>query len=108
MRFGNGIWFQDRFYALSVEGTLAVVEEDVNFDLRITKLGKERVVPDSDVAATPGFRECLVESEGKVVLVFLCSTRSMETVDHVEVYRLELKELAWVKARSSVVSGLQC
>ncbi|CAL1374433.1 unnamed protein product [Linum trigynum] len=101
MRFSNGIWFQDRFYALSVEGTLAVVEEDVNSDLRITKLGKQRAVPDSDLAATRRrFRECLVESEGKVVLVFLCSTRSTETVDHVEVYRLELKELAWVRARS--------
>ncbi|CAI0471638.1 unnamed protein product [Linum tenue] len=75
--------------------------EDVNSDLRITKLGKQRAVPDSDLAATRRrFKECLVESEGKVVLVFLCSTRSMETVDHVEVYRLELKELAWVRARS--------
>ncbi|CAI0411471.1 unnamed protein product [Linum tenue] len=101
MRFSNGIWFQDRFYALSVEGTLAVVEEDVNSDLlRITKFGKQRAVPDSDLAATRRFRECLVESEGKVVLVFLGSARSMETVDHVEVFRLELKELAWVRARS--------
>ncbi|KAF2320589.1 hypothetical protein GH714_028726 [Hevea brasiliensis] len=44
LRFTNGIWFKDKFYALSLHGTLAVIE-DIGSDLRITALGKKRAVP---------------------------------------------------------------
>ena len=66
----NVIGFEDRFYALSSQGTLAVVEE-VGIGtgrFEITALGKTRAAPS---VPSKGFRECLVESDGEILLVFL-------------------------------------
>ncbi|KAJ4832459.1 hypothetical protein Tsubulata_016005 [Turnera subulata] len=64
MEFTNGIWFKDKFYALSLQGSLAVVEDaGLDKDLQITTLGKKRVVPS---VPSRQFRECLVESNGEL------------------------------------------
>ncbi|EEF44099.1 conserved hypothetical protein [Ricinus communis] len=62
LRFTNGIWFKEKLFALSLQGTLAVIEEDIDSDVRITALSKKRAVPS---VSSMHFRECLIESEGK-------------------------------------------
>ncbi|KAF2320590.1 hypothetical protein GH714_028728 [Hevea brasiliensis] len=96
LRFTNGIWFKDKFYALSLHGTLAVIE-DIDSDIRITAFGKKRAVPS---VSSMHFRECLIESEGKILLVFLISRKSIKVVDEVEVYQLDTAKLTWIKKES--------
>ncbi|KAJ9159228.1 hypothetical protein P3X46_024748 [Hevea brasiliensis] len=96
LRFTNGIWFKDKFYALSLHGTLAVIE-DTDSDIRITALGKKRAVPS---VSSMHLRECLIESEGKILLVFLISRKSIKVVDDVEVYQLDTAKLTWIKKES--------
>ncbi|OAY39442.1 hypothetical protein MANES_10G095400v8 [Manihot esculenta] len=93
LQFTNGIWYKEKFYALSLQGTLTVIE-DIDSDLRITALGKKRAVPS---VSSMHFRECLMESEGKILLVFLISRKSIKVVDCVEVYQLDTAKLTWVK-----------
>ncbi|XP_037492475.1 uncharacterized protein LOC119369801 [Jatropha curcas] len=93
LKFSNGIWFKEKFYALSLQGTLAVIEE-IDCDLRITAVGKKRAAPS---VSCMHFKECLVESEGKLLLIFLISKNSIKTVDFVEVYELNTDKLAWIK-----------
>ncbi|CAN0921203.1 hypothetical protein LINGRAHAP2_LOCUS32466 [Linum grandiflorum] len=101
MKFSNGIWFRRKFYALSLEGTLAVMEE-VDSDVKITEVGKKRAVPDS----TLKYRECLVESEGRILLVFLVfSRKTEERVEEVQVYRLDIEKLVWVRIRKRSCLG---
>ncbi|WCJ18190.1 hypothetical protein M5689_000562 [Euphorbia peplus] len=57
LRFSNGIWFEEKFYALSLQGTLVVIE-DIDYDVRITAIGK-RVVPS---IPSMHYRECMIES----------------------------------------------
>lgn len=38
--FTNGIWFKEKYYALSLQGTLAVIE-DMDSDVGIIALGKK-------------------------------------------------------------------
>ncbi|CAN1189112.1 hypothetical protein LINPERHAP2_LOCUS39711 [Linum perenne] len=108
MKLSNGIWFRGKFYALSLEGTLAVMEE-VGSDFRITKLGKKRAVPDS---IGMKFRECLVESEGGILLVFLVWRKTGKIVEEVQVYRLDMEKLVWVRVKSldgaAVFVGCDC
>jgi hypothetical protein len=44
MQFTNAIGFRRKFYALSLQGTLAMME-DIDSVLKITYLGKRRAAP---------------------------------------------------------------
>lgn len=44
MQFTNAIGFRGKFYALTLQGTLAVVEEDDSHQ-KITSLGTKRAIP---------------------------------------------------------------
>lgn len=89
MRFTNAIGYKGKFYALSLQGTLAVIE-----DARITALGTKRAAP---TVHSRHFKECLLESDGEILLVFLISKKSVNIVDDVEVFRLDIGTLSWIK-----------
>ncbi|KAG8368581.1 hypothetical protein BUALT_Bualt15G0060400 [Buddleja alternifolia] len=96
MQFTNAIGFEGKFYALSLQGSLVVIE-DIDSCFRITGIGGTRVVPDK---ASRQFREYLVESNGEILLVFLASRKSIGLVEDVEVYRLDIGKLLWEKMDS--------
>ncbi|KAJ6716407.1 hypothetical protein OIU74_009020 [Salix koriyanagi] len=108
MRFTNAIGFKGKFYALSLQGTLAVIE-NIDSDLRITALGKKRAIPS---VSSSHFREFMVESGEEVLLVFLICKTSSSIVDAVEVYRLETDKLRWIEMDSlgdrALFSGSNC
>ncbi|XP_058215457.1 uncharacterized protein LOC131326624 [Rhododendron vialii] len=94
IQFTHAIGFNRKFYALSLQGTLAVIEE-IDSRLRINGLSKSRAVPS---VPSMHFKEYLVESNGEILLVFLIvSRKSIRSVDNVEVYRLRFDTLSWVK-----------
>ncbi|GMN58320.1 hypothetical protein TIFTF001_027421 [Ficus carica] len=97
MRFTNVIGFKGNFYALSSQGTLAVIEEVGHHRFEITALGKTRAVPS---VSCRRFVECLIESDGEILLVFLVSRKAVDAVDHVEVFQLICDDLLWTKIRS--------
>ncbi|KAL0361003.1 UNVERIFIED_CONTAM: hypothetical protein Sradi_3784800 [Sesamum radiatum] len=96
MQFSNAIGFQGKFYALSLQGTLAVIE-DIDSRFRITAIGGSRAVPSK---LSRQFREYLVESCGEILLVFLISRKSIDHVENVEVFRLDIPKLSWVKVEN--------
>ncbi|KAJ8768893.1 hypothetical protein K2173_023888 [Erythroxylum novogranatense] len=96
MRFTNAIGFRGKFYALSLQGTLAVIEV-IDSHPRITALSKKRAAPS---VSSKHFRECFAESNGEILLAFLISRKSMNIVDGVEVYRLDIRNLTWIKVES--------
>ncbi|KAL0352095.1 UNVERIFIED_CONTAM: hypothetical protein Scaly_1598200 [Sesamum calycinum] len=96
MQFINAIGFQGKFYALSLQGSLAVIE-DVDSRFRITAIGDSRAVPSK---MSRQFREYLVESGGEILLVFLLSRKSIDHVEDVEVFRLDIPKLSWVKVEN--------
>ncbi|XP_042506448.1 uncharacterized protein LOC122082750 [Macadamia integrifolia] len=102
-KFTNAIEFEGKFYALSLQGTLAVIDvfEDPQQKLRAKMSiipGVKRVIPSS---SSKGFREYLVVSDGEILVVFLVSMRLMNVVDDVEVFRLDLtKKRGWIKIES--------
>ncbi|KAJ6310310.1 hypothetical protein OIU76_015107 [Salix suchowensis] len=108
MRFTNAIGFKGKFYALSLQGTLAVIE-NIDSHLRITALGKKRAIPS---VSSSHFREFMVESGEEVLLVFLICKTSSSIVDAVEVYRLDTDKLRWIKMESlgdrALFSGSNC
>ncbi|KAF7142655.1 hypothetical protein RHSIM_Rhsim05G0099400 [Rhododendron simsii] len=94
IQFTHTIGFNGKFYALSLQGTVAVIEE-TDYRLRILGLSKSRAVPS---APPMRFKEYLVESNGEILLVFLIvSRKSIRSVDNLEVYRLQFDTLSWVK-----------
>ncbi|CAI9764466.1 unnamed protein product [Fraxinus pennsylvanica] len=96
MQFTNAIGFQGKFYALSLQGSLAVIE-DIDSCFQITATGANRAVPS---VVSRQFREYLLESNGEIFLVFLISRKSINAVDDVEVFRLDICKLLWVKVES--------
>ncbi|KAJ0010999.1 hypothetical protein Pint_33485 [Pistacia integerrima] len=86
MQFTNAIGHKGKFYALSLQGTLAVIE-DINSHLRITALGRKPALPS---VSSRHFRECILESNGEILLVFLISCNSINIVDDVEVFQLDI------------------
>ncbi|XVE93586.1 hypothetical protein REPUB_Repub01dG0207500 [Reevesia pubescens] len=96
MTFTNAIGFNERFYVLSLQGTLAEINATESYP-RITALSSERAVPS---VLPKHFREYLLESEGNVLLVFLISRKSIKVVDDVEVFQLNTAKLSWVKMAS--------
>ncbi|CAN1332573.1 hypothetical protein LINPERPRIM_LOCUS35765 [Linum perenne] len=99
MSLCNGVWLRRKLYALSLQGSVVVIEEDNSGDgFRIGEVGKNgRAVPRVPFKQ---FSECLVESGGEIVLVFLIFRRSTEKVDGVEVYSLDVGTLEWVPRQS--------
>lgn len=106
MLFTNAVGFRDKFYALSLQGALAVIEEEIiannsndsQIRFRITALGKNRAVPSS---SSRRLVEYLIESDGEILLAFLISRTKKSDFDDVEVYRLDFgRELYWVKMES--------
>lgn len=95
MQFSSVIGVKGKFYALSLQGTLAVIE-DIDSQLRVTALSKSRAVPS---VTSRHFREYLVESKGEILLVFLISRKTVSVVDDVEVFRLCLDRLSLVKMK---------
>ncbi|KAK6143655.1 hypothetical protein DH2020_024003 [Rehmannia glutinosa] len=93
MQFSNAIGFKGKFYALSLQGSVVVIE-DVDSCFRITRIGANRAVPSK---VWRQFREYLVESDGEILLVFLISRKSVDFVEDVEVFRLDIAKLLWVK-----------
>ncbi|KAE9448405.1 hypothetical protein C3L33_19697, partial [Rhododendron williamsianum] len=67
MQFTNAIGFEGKFYALSLQGTLAVMEK-IDSHFRITSLGTNRAIPSVHAMH---FKEYLIESNGEILLVFL-------------------------------------
>ena len=96
MQFMNAVAFKGKFYALSLQGTLAVIE-DTDSGFGITTLGTNRGIP---FVPSRHFREHLVESDGEILLVFLISRKSIHVVDDVEVFNLDLEKLSWIKMES--------
>ncbi|KAL8027562.1 hypothetical protein ABFX02_14G103300 [Erythranthe guttata] len=99
MQFTNAIGFEGKFYALTLQGSIVVIEEDVDSCFRITVVGSgsRRGVP---IGVSRQFREYLVESDGEILLVFLVSRKCIDVVDDVEVFRLDIDRVLWVKIES--------
>jgi len=108
-QFTNAIGFQGKLYALSVQGSLVVIE-DVDSVAKVTDLSGTRIVPS---VSSNHFREYLLESEGEILVIFLLSRkRSVHGVDGVEVYQLNMARLSWFKVESvgerAVFVGSNC
>nr|DAD37962.1 TPA_asm: hypothetical protein HUJ06_008603 [Nelumbo nucifera] len=104
VRFTNAIWFQGKFYALTMQGTLATIEVDSHGLSRprvaLLSGARRRAVPSVSCLC---FREYLMESCGEILLVFLISRKSsLLMVDEVEVFRLDhdVSNLSWIKMNS--------
>lgn len=96
MRFTNIIGFERKFYALSLQGALAVIDE-IDSRLQITNVGRSRAVPS---VSARYFKEYLLESDGEILMVFLIHRRTLSVVDQVEVFRLNFDTLSWIKVES--------
>ncbi|KAM4077676.1 hypothetical protein ACJW30_12G157100 [Castanea mollissima] len=96
MQFTNVIGLRGKFYALTLQGTLAVIEE-VDSHLKITSLATKRAIPS---VSSRHFREYLVESNGEILLIFLISKKLINVVDDVEVFGLNFFRLSWIQTES--------
>ncbi|KAK7363050.1 hypothetical protein VNO77_05179 [Canavalia gladiata] len=97
MQFTNAVGFKGKFYALSVQGNIAVIQ-DIDSVPMITDLSATRIVPS---VSSNHLREYLLESDGELLLVYLISTKSsVHNVDDVEVYQLNSARLSWLKLES--------
>ncbi|CAA0811262.1 Unknown protein [Striga hermonthica] len=95
MEFTNFIGLKGKFYAISRQGSLAMLEDSDGLgDYEITRLGINRAVPSKPCRH---FREYLVRCERKIFLVLLLSMTSVNVVDDVEVFRLDESRLCWKK-----------
>ncbi|XP_012835330.1 PREDICTED: uncharacterized protein LOC105956054 [Erythranthe guttata] len=97
MRFTNAIGFKGKFYALTLQGSVVVIEGDVDSCFRIAAVGSRRSVP---IGVSRQFREYLVELDGEILLVFLVSRKCIDVVDDVEVFRLDIDRVLWAKIES--------
>lgn len=43
------------------------------------------------------FKECLLESDREILLIFLISRKSVNIVDDIEVFRLDVNTFSWIK-----------
>lgn len=96
MEFVNGIGFQGKFYVLSLQGSLVVIE-DSSSSFKITSFSNTRAVPYRNASK---YREYLFEFDGEIMLVFLTSRKTIDVVDEVEVFRLDIQKLLWVGIQS--------
>ncbi|KAK4739842.1 hypothetical protein R3W88_003539 [Solanum pinnatisectum] len=93
IQFNNAIIFEGKFYALSLQGTLAVIEEVEN-QFQVMRL------------------KYLVESNGEILLIFLILERSNRVVDKVEVFKLKIEDFSWLKLENlgdrTLFAGIKC
>ncbi|KAA8536370.1 hypothetical protein F0562_028848 [Nyssa sinensis] len=108
MQFTNAVGFKGHLCALSLQGTLAVIE-DIDSHHRITATSTSRAIP---FVSSRHFREYLVESNGGILLVFLISRKTINIVDDVEVFGLHIPRLSRVKIESlgdrALFVGVDC
>ncbi|MCD7457455.1 hypothetical protein HAX54_035103 [Datura stramonium] len=108
MQLTNAIGFVGKFYAISLQGTLVVIEE-IESKFQITKLSRSRAVPS---VFSKHLKEYLVESNGDILLIFLISEQSTRKVDEVEVFKLQMDDLSWLKldnlGNRTVFAGTNC
>ncbi|XP_070052046.1 uncharacterized protein [Nicotiana tomentosiformis] len=104
----KAIGFEGKFYALSLQGTLAVIEE-IESKFQVTKLSRSRAVPS---VFSKHFTEYLLESNGEILLIFLISEQSTKKVDKVEVYKLQIDDLSLLKldnlGNRTIFAGTNC
>lgn len=81
---------------MNLQGTHAVIEE-IDSSLSVTEISSSRAVPS---IISRQFKEILDDSEGEILLIFLISKRSIKKVDDVEIYRLDIPKVVWVKMES--------
>ncbi|CAA0828701.1 Unknown protein [Striga hermonthica] len=94
MEFTNAIGLEGKYYAISRQGSLAVIEDVSNTcNFQITAVGENRAVPSCQ--GTKHFREHLLEYGGEIYLVFLVSTKWVNVVDRVEAFWLDRSRLVW-------------
>ncbi|PHT41680.1 hypothetical protein CQW23_20534 [Capsicum baccatum] len=109
IQFSNAIIFGGKFYAPSLQGTLAVIEE-IEDQFQVTRLSKRRAIPASSYSKH--FIEYLFESNGEILLIFLISERSNRVVDNVEVFKLQIDDLSWLKMDNlgdrTLFTGIKC
>lgn len=99
MQFVNGIGFEGKFYALSLQGSVVVIEDVGRGGGSGSCFGITRVGGGNrgNLSCWRRFREYLVECEGEILVVFLGWRKGMDVVDDVEVYRLDVGEVLWVE-----------
>ena len=72
--------------------------EEVDSCFKITALSNTRAIPS---ASSSHFREYLLESDGEILLLFLISRKSSPNiVNDVEIYKLNMNRLSWIKLES--------
>ncbi|XP_042017730.1 uncharacterized protein LOC121765595 [Salvia splendens] len=93
MEFTSMIRLQGTYYVMTLQGALAVMRV-ANTRLAITTVAAGRGVPRSKCRF---FKEYLCEMKGEILLVFLIHRESLAIVDDVEILRLDLVRMDWVK-----------
>ncbi|KAK3009281.1 hypothetical protein RJ639_014324 [Escallonia herrerae] len=96
MQFTNAIVFNGKVYALSLQGTLVVIEH-IDSQFKITASSSSRAVPS---VPSKHFKEYLVQFDGEIFLIFLIFEKPINVADNVEVFRLQFPRLSWVKLKS--------
>lgn len=94
MDFTDTVYLDGKRYAMSLQGTLVVVEE-IDSVPTITGVASNRGVPS---LGWRFFREHLVELGGEIILILLIHQEALGVVDGVEVFQLCLHKLKWIKA----------
>ncbi|KAH0732075.1 hypothetical protein KY289_003263 [Solanum tuberosum] len=109
IQFCNAIIFDGKFYALSLQGTLAVIEESDESQFQVTRLSRKQAIPSN---YSKRFIEYFLESNGEILLIFLISERSNRIVDKVEVFKLQIEDLSWLKLDNlgdrTLFAGINC
>lgn len=93
MEFTSVVHYQGKFYATSLQGALAVMQV-TDMRLKITAMSATRAVPS---VSSRFFKEYLFQMKGEILMVFLIHQKSLEVVDHVEVFQLDLDRIGWIK-----------
>ncbi|EYU43586.1 hypothetical protein MIMGU_mgv1a020369mg, partial [Erythranthe guttata] len=93
MQFTSIIKFEGKYFALSLQGALAVMQE-IDTCLTITAISSSRALPS---VSCRFFKEYLVDLNGEILLVYLIHQKTVKVVDKVEVFRLSSPGLKWIK-----------
>ncbi|PHT41724.1 hypothetical protein CQW23_20578 [Capsicum baccatum] len=94
IQFSNAIFVDRKFYALSLQGTLAVIQESRECQFQVTRLSRKQAIPSN---YSKHFIEYFLVTNGEILLIFLISERSNRTVDKVEVFKLQVEDLSLLK-----------
>ncbi|KAJ8572455.1 hypothetical protein K7X08_008966 [Anisodus acutangulus] len=109
IQFCNAIIFEGRFYAPSLQGTVAVIEGTHESQFLVMRLSKRRAIPSS---YSKHFIEYFLEFNGEILLIFLISERSNRMVDKLEVFKLQIESLSLLKLDNlgdrTLFAGINC